>query len=839
MNNEEHWFVIVAQQGTNYSLLWILILIMTISFAIFAFWEYKKDLITSNLPENKSDAKINFISDLLLKDPQASAVLEINPLGVITYASRAAKELLQYQIKNIIGINFCDLIDEEGRVNRLNNIINSKRTEKKLITQSGKVLNTTLTTIPYYGENLEAESYFVVIFDTTYQQKYRLKLQKELKKVRTISKISEMITTLQDQPEIIKIIINDAAELIEFDFGGLLMKKDDYLYYYYATQELDLDLKNVRIPIGDGVAGFVAKSKKGIIITRDNFVMRPIVSLNPHENESILAVPILIKQKLLGVMYFSRSDGSDYEQEDLNIVELLAAQVAGILDNAQMMNRLKDSRKNYSTLINETVMGVIIVQEKNLAFVNRIILKKLGYSEEDVVGRNVAELIDKRDRHKFFSTATEIFFDAEKEVLPVRFVTADERIVTFELTFGLINWENKPSIMATLIDITDKLMLNEQLFQNQRLMSLGELAGGITHDFKNVIAVIMGTSDTLMRKLNSNDELYKSISMIKKASERGVSLAERILGYSRKNNLTNIVFDINNEITDLVEMLTPTFPTNIEIKADLCDDILPFEGDQVKIQQCLLNICANAKDAMPKGGTISISSVLIIDDTALYSGYSSDKFIKIEIKDTGIGMPKDVQNRIFETFYTTKGRSKGTGLGLSTTKKIIDNYKGKITVTSEKGKGTQFTIIIPATEKPIYADVETVIVEPIDEVDTVLNVLFVDDDETILEIFSEMIEEFGCNVETASTVDAAHDVLLSGKNFDLVIADRNMPKMGGIELFSYMKKKNYEIPVVITSGMKADDEIKDLQEQGLFGFLAKPFSIIKLKKIIDEIRAQK
>ncbi|PID28713.1 MAG: hypothetical protein CSB55_04055 [Candidatus Cloacimonadota bacterium] len=832
LDNSPYFLVSVTDSSFNFKDERLLFSLL--SLLILLFWSIKK--ISPNKRKDY-DEKTKLISEIFFNNSEISLIFEIDGKGKIKFAGQSVPDLLKKDIKSLKGKNICDFIASKSGKYKIEQILEFNKKNGYLKKGNSEYSEALFTIIPYNKNDRKTDSYLLLVYDKGNGKKTREELEDELKRIGTVAKICEMTSRMRSQSDIVRVIMYEVGKLIRFDLGIFFIKGEDKLVPYYTSEELSHEYEHTEIKTGEGIVGTVAETCKPLLLRQGEKMSESSASEIRKDAESVLAIPVFIKQKIFGVMYFSRFDELSFTDKDLADLNFLARRSEVIIGNSRTIRELRYTINNYCRLINETVVGIVIIKDKKTVFVNKSLKKKLGYEEKEIVGKNISDLIDERDKFKFFSVAATTLFSEEKEVIPVRFITADKINIMFEVTFGLINWDNKPSIIAVLIDISDRVMLNKKMFQNQRLISLGELASGIVHDLKNLIMIIGGSSEILLQKSDQNDDFYKSVKMIKKAAEHGAGLTGRILEYSQKNSEKVTVFDINKELQYLIDMLQPTLPANIKIESYLPEEILAFKGDKVKIQQCFINLCVNAKDAMPRGGKIVVSSSLIRDDEILCYGQKINTFIKIEIKDNGIGMSDEVKKHIFETFYTTKKQGKGTGLGLSTAKRIIDEYDGKITVESEEGKGSVFTILLPASEKE-PEEPEDYLTEEAEETcpEHSLKILFVDDEKDILDLYTEILEEEGHEIIACVTVlEALRHLEEEDNNIDLIIADKNMPLKGGIELFNFVIENKKNIPVIITSGMTEDEQIKELTKKGLFGFISKPFSIEKIKKIINSI----
>ena len=369
----------------------------------------------------------------------------------------------------------------------------------------------------------------------------------------------------------------------------------------------------------------------------------------------------------------------------------------------------------------------------------------------------------------------------------------------------------------------DKSSLEEQLRQSQKMEAVGTLAGGIAHDFNNLLTGILGYADLLRGGTLSQAQTEKAATVIERAARRAAELTQQLLGFARKGKYQNIPVDLHATIAEVVSLLGRTLDKNIIIDSALRADEPFVLGDPVQIQQVILNLSVNARDAMEGGGTLSFITerVNLPTRTPSDSSDTAHEFIRMSVADTGCGIPDDVQPRIFEPFFTTKEQGKGTGMGLSMVYGIVKNHGGSISVTSETGKGTRFEILWPAVNRP------SLVVE--DHESTVRTragntVLLVDDEELVRQVATTMLETLGYRVIAAC--DGAEGVEIFRRlqdEIDLVILDMAMPRLGGRECFLELKKIRPDVRAILSTGYALDEQTQSVLDEGMAGFAQKPY----------------
>jgi two-component system, cell cycle sensor histidine kinase and response regulator CckA len=381
-------------------------------------------------------------------------------------------------------------------------------------------------------------------------------------------------------------------------------------------------------------------------------------------------------------------------------------------------------------------------------------------------------------------------------------------------------------------DITERKRLEQELRQAQKMESLGTLAGGIAHDFNNLLAIINGYAEFCEQSLQEPAVLRKSLRQIHHAAQRAGSLVRQILTFSRKTEVRFSAVDANQLIRDLMRMFTETFPRNVAVALDLAEPAPALQADPSQIQQILLNLCVNARDAMPEGGTITIGTGLA-DAAALarLGAPAGRAFACLRVADTGIGMSAEVRARIFEPFFTTKHGNQGTGLGLAVVYGIVVAHQGLIDVESAPGAGSTFRVYLPLAENATAAATRA----PFDRVPRgTESILIVDDEESLRTLLSSALAQKGYRTATAATGLEAISLLSDpAREIDAMLLDLNMPGATGVEVLRAMRICRPALPVMVLSGHLTTDASADFAQFGPRVFIQKPY---KLDDVARQLR---
>jgi PAS domain S-box-containing protein len=394
-------------------------------------------------------------------------------------------------------------------------------------------------------------------------------------------------------------------------------------------------------------------------------------------------------------------------------------------------------------------------------------------------------------------------------------------------------------IEGTIFDVTERHVLEEELRQAQKMEAVGRLAGGVAHDFNNVLAVVQGYSELLARQLVAGDEKVEQVSEIQKAAERAASLTRQLLAFSRKQVLQPKVLDLNDVLSDMEKMLRRLIGEHIEVCVDGAPGLWPVRADPGQLEQIVLNLALNARDSMPQGGrlTLETRNVVIGEDTAVGAGLSPGSYVKLSVKDTGFGMDSGVLQHIFEPFFTTKELGKGTGLGLATVYGVVQQSGGHITVASERGKGSTFEIYLPRVEA--VADARDA--APAPALGGSETILLVEDEDSLRAMVRELLRAGGYTVlDTQSGADAIEIAGSRPAPIHLLLTDVVMPQISGPELANAVRARRPGIKVVYMSGY-SDEAIAPhgVLDPGTV-LLSKPFTAHALaQKVAEALAAER
>jgi len=539
-----------------------------------------------------------------------------------------------------------------------------------------------------------------------------------------------------------------------------------------------------------------------------------------------------------------KSDNSKFNAElKSNVVkfrgqDVIQTFINDITKKKELETNLRDSREKYRILIESSILGIYIVQKGFIEFTNEMFRIISGYTENELREIEFFDLIDAEDRSKIVSQHERLEKGESTSFRDeIRLIRKDKKRYWCELHISNIIVNQKNAVFGYMVDISERKNLELQLLETQKLKSLGTLAGGIAHDFNNLLGGILGYSSLLLSDIADDHPFYNDIQAIAETAKRGAELSNRILAFARGGKYQVTKININNLINDVVAILSHSLDKSVIIETNLEKNIWPVYGDSRQIHQAIHNICLNARDVMPEGGKLTITSKNITihkSHKEVISNVVKGDYVKIIIEDTGPGMDKKTKLKIFEPFFTTKPQGEGTGLGMSMVYGIVKNHKGYIKVESEVGKGTKIIIFLPK----IIEDTINNNNKNISHSDSNL-ILFVDDEDIIREVGEKMLNRGGHEVILAKNGKEAVEIFKQNqKKISLVIIDIIMPVIDGIEASKILRDIDPNINIIFTSGYGPEDRPDLLQLNGEY-FIKKPFQTEMFIEKVNEIMSHK
>ncbi len=541
---------------------------------------------------------------------------------------------------------------------------------------------------------------------------------------------------------------------------------------------------------------------------------------------------------------FQRKDGSSFEVEirakPINIMGEPGVQVW--IRDVSEWKRSEQSQRRLATAVEQAAEVVVITDARGrIQYVNPAFGRITGYTPKEVMGQSTALLKSGEHDQEFYRNLWATI--TRGEVWKGRIVNKkkDGGLYHEEMTISPVRDSGGKitNFVAVKRDITEHLELSRQLLQAQKMEAIGTLAGGIAHDFNNLLQVTLGYSELLLSEKREDDPEYLDLSKIFQAAKSGAELVQRLLTFSRKLEYKPIALSLNRQIVQVERLLRRTIPKMIDIQMDLSDDLAEVHADPTQMEQVLMNLAVNARDAMPDRGklTVSTRNVSLDEEYCRIHGEAKPgEYVLLTVSDTGHGMDKATIDHIFEPFYTTKELGRGTGLGLAMVYGIEKQHEGFINCYSEVGRGTTFNVYLPAIESQGEPEVQSSGAMPALGTETIL---LVDDEEFVRDLGARILSKAGYNVLTATNGrEALNFFEKERRQISLVILDLIMPEMGGKECLKELRKIDPRLKVLIASGLSADPSTKESVETGTGGLVSKPFGMKELlrqvRKVLDE-----
>jgi len=496
-------------------------------------------------------------------------------------------------------------------------------------------------------------------------------------------------------------------------------------------------------------------------------------------------------------------------------------------------------RVRLATAVEQAAEAVVITDTNaNIQYVNPAFERISGYTRDVALGKNPRILKSGQHDQAFYENLWKTL--SRGETWAGRFVNKrkDGSIYHEDSTISPVRDSSGKIVnyVAVKRDITQELQLEQQLRQAQKMEAVGTLAGGVAHDFNNLLQVVLGYSEFVLTDESLNDSARDDVKKIHQAATNGAELVRGLLTFGRKTEIQPRYLNLNHQIERVRKLLSRTIPKMIEVKTVLAPDVAAINADPSQVEQILMNLAVNARDAMPEGGTLTIETQNVEIEEDYYKAHLGAKLgrnVLLTVSDTGIGMNRETVEHIFEPFYTTKRPGEGTGLGLAIVYGIVRQHDGHIFCYSEQGIGTTFKIYIPAvTSDPGTVEIaQHAMARGGNE-----TILIVDDEELVRGLGERLLANAGYTVLTASNGREALEVFQRDRErIALVILDLIMPEMGGRQCLEELLKLDPKAKVVVASGYSADGRSGETALIGAKGFMSKPYDMRHVLQVVRDV----
>ena len=555
-----------------------------------------------------------------------------------------------------------------------------------------------------------------------------------------------------------------------------------------------------------------------------------------------LAGLVKVQETVHSLIYLSSEPGHPFDENDRHLLALLAQEASFALNNLQLSQKLQENEFNVSAIFENSPLALFILQEGELKLFNRKLPDFLGIGAADGFPNGIWEYVHPDDIAGLQEKLGELnrqFACAEYEfrMMPPRQQPRDCYGV-----FIYIQYHHKPAILGEILDITRLRDLERQLLRTQKLESLGSLTAGIAHDFNNILGTIIPNAQLLLKQEDSG-ETHKRSRIIFQMAQRAAMLTQQLLSYAVLSKRQPDVCNLNGLVLEARELLTSTTGPNITLTYDLEAELPNVSGSRNNFLQLLVNLIANARDALPEGGDIEITTRHIQIEASPETRHKlpAGRFVQLTVRDNGVGIPREIRPQIFRPFFTTKSNAPGSGLGLSIVQDIVKKHDGFITVRSEAQEGSTFRILLPVTARPAAVAPPEPPAAEIPHPENSKTFLVVDDEKYMREVLVSMLRLMGhASLEAANGKEALQLYKAHREQIDLVILDYGMRGLNGKQTYQLLKKLNPQARVLFCTGYGEQSDVAEFIRSEKLYFLPKPFTYELLQqKLGDVFEAEK
>ncbi len=721
--------------------------------------------------------------------------------------------------------------------------------------KDGTLFPISLSVAPVRNDRNEVIGILGAAEDITERKTYENRLEWNLRRNELLSETASLLLQSNDPQALVERLCRQVMEFIDcqvfFNFLEDPQKGNLHLNAYAGIPESEAR-KIERLEHGIAVCGWVAQNRQPMICediqNRDDALTDLVKS---YGIQAYCCHPLMFQDRLIGTLSFGRCSHPRFEKEEIDLMASVTNLVAVAMNRIETENKLRDSESRFRMFAELAPLGIVISDEQeNVLYANPRFTEIFGYTIEDMPSvQQWWELAytDEAMRSSIreeWQKAVEESRRTQSEIKPMEYpVTCKDGNVR-HIEFRMAATDNLNVVIFT--DITDRKKvegehekLQSQFYQAQKMESVGRLAGGVAHDYNNMLSVIIGHVELALGKTAPNDPLQEDLKEILGAAKRSADITRQLLAFARRQTIDPKVIDLNESVEGMLKMLRRLIGEDIDLSWQPGPGRMTVFMDPSQIDQILANLCVNARDSIGGVGKLIIETGHIhFDDEycAVHAGFIPGDFIMLAVSDDGCGMDKNTLENIFEPFFTTKGIGEGTGLGLSTVFGIVKQNNGFINVYSERGKGTTFRIYLPPhveEERGIKAPEASVI--PVSHGETVL---IVEDEASILNLVQKILESLGYNVLAASTPSEAMALAKEHVgNIHLLITDVVMPEMNGRDLAETLQTHYPALKVLFMSGYTANVIAHRGVLEEEVNFIQKPFSnqdlAMKVRKLLE------
>jgi two-component system cell cycle sensor histidine kinase/response regulator CckA len=608
----------------------------------------------------------------------------------------------------------------------------------------------------------------------------------------------------------------------------------------YSTAE---SLRTLAVD-GAGLVAWAARTAEPVY--SPNVAKDPRCFRGDPRVQSEYAVPLLLGREALGVLDIESDALNGIRAVTRKLVDQFAAQTVLALERSELYKQLRASEERFRSIFEQGRLGVALSNlNGEFSAVNPAFARMLDYEPEELRGKQLAEITHPLDRKASLEGVWELLEGkAAQFTLESRYLRKSGEATWGSTIVSLIrDSAGHPAYLLAMIqDINERkkaeeerAQLQQQFFQAQKMGELGALAGGIAHDFNNLLSVMLGFASLLRLRLSPEDPLQEPVRMIEESAEHAADLSYELLGFARPGKLQARPVCVEEVLDRLVKIIGSTFDRRIRVRMERAPALPWVEVDPSYLEQAVLNLCINARDAMPEGGTLTLETSVVTlgpQDALRPAQCPPGSYVRIAVRDTGRGMEPQVLQRVFEPFFSTKEPGKGTGLGLAMVDGFVKNHGGFVKVESQPGAGSQFTLHLPALE---VSEARGEARAPSCIQGGSGTVLVVDDEPLVLAFAEEGLKRLGYKVLTAENGQRALETFAPRvEEIDCVLLDMVMPEIDGLETCRKLRAIDAQVPVILSSGYSVGTLLPEAREAGVSDFIGKPYTLEALSQALQK-----
>ncbi len=611
-----------------------------------------------------------------------------------------------------------------------------------------------------------------------------------------------------------------------------------------------------------GIISYVKRTREPLVLNdaRANARFSGDPYVCQHSVRSLLCLPLVRQQQVIGLIYMENNlTPNAFTPDRVEMITMLSTQAANCLENAILFEKTlaaekstKKQHEQYQKLVETMNDGLGIVDlQLHITFTNNALCRMTGYDSEELAGKAVIDLLDDANQQQLEEEVAN-WTDKDRHVFEIDWMHKNGSLISTILSPKPIYDDNGEfsGFLGIVTDVTDlkraqdeKELAQAQLIQSQKMEAIGMLAGGVAHDFNNYLTTIIGSVDLIGLQNNLPENLKKHIAQIKNAAQLSAGLTGQLLAFGRRQMLEKTSINLNTIVSNIQKMLDRLIGENIQLTTQLAPGLKQINADFGQMEQIVMNLSVNARDAMRAGGHLHLQTENIVIDEAYcdQATYATPgEFVRLTVEDSGAGMDQEMMDKIFDPFFSTKGPGHGTGLGLSVVYGVVKQHQGWINVYSEPNHGTTFKIYLPVSkEKPHQAILDennTQKSEIPSYQGNLERILLVEDQAEVRDVVVTALNESGYIVREAATIAEAKEWMArAGDEFDLLFSDVILPDGNGIDFAEQASNQHPKIKILISSGYTEEKSRSDAIDRNRFSFLQKPYPLNKMLEILHQI----